>query len=205
MTGVQTCALPIYTLRLLSEWPWPIGFSIAIFLAIAAWWFYRRETRSLSSRNRWLLPLLRSVAIFLLMLTFLEPVIHHRVRQGNPGHVTFLIDGSQSMSILDDPKAINGARKSRFDRAVNLLLRNEQLSIEKLAEEFEVAIRRIDNGETSTLWESNAEQIAPLPESQMAWSPSEFASTSNLGDAIAESQQSQSGFAGTPEAGSRAA
>lgn len=179
------------SLRLLSDWPWPIGFSFAVVLGLAAWWLYRRETRSLSSRNRWLLPLLRSFAIFLLLLTFLEPVIHHRIRQGSPGSITFLIDGSQSMSLLDDPNAIEGNRKSRFDRAVNLLLRNEQLSMEKLAEEFEVTIRRLDDGQTSTLWESNTKQLAALPENSDEWSPSAWASTSALGDAIAQSQQAQ--------------
>ncbi len=187
------------SLRLLSDWPWLIGFSMAIVLAIAAWWLYRRETRSLSSHNRWLLPLLRSVAIFLLMLTFLEPVIHHRVRQGNPGHITFLIDGSQSMSVLDDPKPIEGVRKSRFERAVNLLLRNEQLSIEKLSEEFEVSIRRVDQGKVTTLWESNDEQVAVLPKSVLEWSPSALASTSALGDAIAQCQQSTSGSPSTTD------
>lgn len=181
------------SLRLLSDWPWPIGVLLAAVLAAIAWWIYRRETRAIASYNRWLLPWLRSVAIFLLMLTFLEPVIHHRVRQGNPGHVTFLIDGSQSMSILDDPKQTDGPRRSRFDRAVNLLLRNEQLSLEKLSEEFEVTIRRLDNGQTSTLWESNAEQVAKLPESPSDWSPAVLASSTGLGDAIAQSGRPQTG------------
>ncbi len=177
------------SLRILSDWPWPIGFSIAILLALAAWWLYRRETRSLSTRNRWLLPLLRSAAIFLLTLTFLEPVIHHRTKEGDPGTITFLIDGSQSMSILDDPKANNDERKSRFDRATNLLLRNEQLSIEKLSEEFELRVRRLDDGHTSTLWESSEEQASTVPESISAWTPTSLASTSAIGDAIADTQQ----------------
>ena len=188
------------SLRMLSDWPWPIGFLIAVVLAVVAWLIYRRETRTLSNHHRWLLPLLRSVAIFLLMLTFLEPVIHHRLREGNPGKITFLIDGSQSMSILDDPKATSGPRKSRFDRAVNLLLRNEQLSLEKLSEEFEVTIRRLDDNQTSTLWESNAEQVAVLPESPSEWSPAALASSSALGDAIAESSQAQPNETVTPDA-----
>jgi uncharacterized membrane protein len=188
------------SLRLLSDWPWPLGFSIALALALAAWWMYRRETQAIASYKRWLLPLLRSAAIFLLMLTFLEPVIHHRVRQGNPGRITFLIDGSQSMSVLDDPKVDDGPRKSRFNRAVNLLLRNEQLSIEKLSEEFEVTIRRIDDGQVSTLWESNAEQISSLPESPSDWSPAALASRSALGDALAQSGQAGASESGTSDA-----
>lgn len=180
------------SLRLLGDWPWPVGFAIAILLAGAAWWLYRRETRALSSRNRWLLPLLRSSAIFLLMLTFLEPVIHHRVRQGNPGRITFLVDGSQSMSFMDDPELLDQPRKSRFERATNLLLRNEELSIEKLCEEFEVTIKRLDNGHTSTLWESNAEHVNELPDSTTEWTPTTLANSSALGDALAESSQPMS-------------
>lgn len=167
--------------------------------ATIAWWLYRRETRSLSSRNSWLLPLLRSLAIFLLMLTFLEPVIHHRVRQGNPGRITFLIDGSKSMSILDDPQAAVGQPRARFDRAVNLLLRNEQLSIMKLSEEFAVNIGRIDDGRTTTLWESSDSQVPELPESPSVWSPASWSNTSALGDAIAESLQSLTTSDATPD------
>ncbi len=187
------------SLRLLSGWPWPVGLAIAMTFATIAWWLYRRETRSLSSRNSWLLPLLRSLAIFLLMLTFLEPVIHHRVRQGNPGRITFLIDGSKSMSILDDPQAAVGQPRARFDRALNLLLRNEQLSIMKLSEEFAVTIGRIDDGRTTTLWESSDSQVPELPESPSIWSPASWSNTSALGDAIAESLQSLTTSDATPD------
>ncbi len=187
------------SLRLLSGWPWPVGLAIAMTFATIAWWLYRRETRSLSSRNSWLLPLLRSLAIFLLMLTFLEPVIHHRVRQGNPGRITFLIDGSKSMSILDDPQAAVGQPRARFDRALNLLLRNEQLSIMKLSEEFAVTIGRIDDDRTTTLWESSDSQVPELPESPSVWSPASWSNTSALGDAIAESLQSLTTSDATPD------
>lgn len=187
------------SLRLLSGWPWPVGLAIAMTFATIAWWLYRRETRSLSSRNSWLLPLLRSLAIFLLMLTFLEPVIHHRVRQGNPGRITFLIDGSKSMSILDDPQAAVGQPRARFDRALNLLLRNEQLSIMKLSEEFAVNIGRIDDGRTTTLWESSDSQVPELPESPSLWSPASWSNTSALGDAIAESLQALTTSDATPD------
>jgi hypothetical protein len=198
------------SLRLLSDWPWPVGVSLALALALLAWWLYRREARLLASRNRWLLPLLRSVAILLLLLTFLEPVIHHRVREGNPGRITFLIDGSQSMTIPDDPQTVKGAPSGgsaksspasmRFDRAANLLLRNQQLSIEKLSEEFEVSIRRVDEGQTSTLWEANAEEVPELPDSSAGWTPAVWSNTSSLGDALKRSRESQSNLGANPDA-----
>lgn len=175
------------SLRLLNDFPWPLGLLIASLLAVAAWWLYRRETRSLTTSNRWLLPLLRAAAIFLLCITFLEPVIHHRVREGNPGQITFLIDGSQSMSVTDDPQAGESPR-SRYERAVQSLLRNDSLSLEKLAEEFEITIRRIDGNQSSVLWESNAAQTAELPNTSESWLPPTWSTTSSLGDAILQSQ-----------------
>jgi len=179
------------SIRLLGTWPWPLGFAIAIAVAAIAWWLYWRETRSLANANRWLLPLLRAAAIFLLLLTFLEPVIHHRVREGNPGRITFLIDGSQSMSVADDPEATAVAPRSRFERAANLLLRNEQLSLEKLAEEFEISIRRIENGQTLTVWESSTELAPELPETSQPWLPPSWSNTTALGEAILQSRSAQ--------------
>ena len=179
------------SLRLLGAWPWPLGLMIAAAVAFAAWWLYWRETKSLDSANRWLLPLLRSTAIFLLLLTFLEPVIHHRVREGNPGKITFLIDGSQSMSVADDPAAIAESPRSRYERAANLLLRNEQLSLEKLAEEFEISICRIEDGQSLAVWESSVEQSPQLPESIQSWLPPSWSKSSALGDAIQQSRTMQ--------------
>ncbi len=182
------------SLRLLGAWPWPIGVATAIAVAAIAWWLYWRETRSLASANRWLLPLLRATAIFLLLLTFLEPVIHHRIREGNPGRITFLIDGSQSMSVADDPEATAASPRSRFERAANLLLRNEQLSLEKLAEEFEISIRRIENGQTLAVWESSAEQSPVLPETSQPWLPPNWSTTTALGEAILQSRTGQPAY-----------
>ena len=176
------------SLRLLSDWPWPLGVLVAAALASLAGWFYWRETRSLTTANRWRLPLLRAAAIFLLAITFLEPVVHHRVREGNPGRITFLIDGSQSMSIADDPLSTDTAPRSRFDRATELLLRNESISLERLAEEFEISIHRIDETQTSVVWESNASESAKLPASSEEWLPKNWASTSALGDALLKSR-----------------
>ncbi len=176
--------------RLLSDWPWPVGLLVAAGFSLLAWWLYRRETRSLQSANRWLLPTLRAAAIFLLLLTFLEPVIHHRVREGNPGRITFLIDGSRSMSIADDPRTANESPRTRFERAAQLLLRNEKFSLEKLAEEFEISVRRMDNDQTQVVWESNARQSPELPASSEAWLPENWSNTSALGDAILSSQSS---------------
>ncbi len=180
------------SLRFLSGWPWPLGLFVAMALALLAWWLYRRETRELTSTLRWLLPLLRSTAIFLLLLTFLEPVVHHRFREGNPGKITFLIDGSESMSTLDDPRAAsttaNTTARTRYDRATDLLLRNEQISLQKLADEFEIAIKRMDDSQLTTLWQSAGSDDSPLPDSNAAWKPESWSQTSPLGNALVQAQ-----------------
>ena len=181
------------SLRFLSTWPWPLGVVIAATLAGIAWWLYRRETRHAALPVSWLLPLLRASAIFLLLMTFLEPVIHHRVRQGNPGQITFLIDASESMSVDDDPRPRSS--RSRFERAAELLLSGEHTSLETLAAEFEVSVKRLDNGQASTVWEATEDHVPELPHDPQAWQPPTWATTSALGDGlmnIAPPKQAQS-------------
>jgi hypothetical protein len=172
------------SLRFLSDWPWPLGITLAAGLALLAWWLYRRETRHTAGPVGWLLPLLRSLAIFLLLMTFLEPVIHHRIRQGEPGKITFLVDASESMTIADDPDA--SASRSRYRRAVDLLLSTDHSSLQQLAQEFEVTVKRMDGGgQASTLWEATAAHVPELTEDADWWLPASWGTTSPLGDVLA--------------------
>lgn len=89
-------------LRFLGDWSLWLAVVIALALAGAAWWFYRRETRSQEGRSRWLLPMLRSVVVFLLVLMLAGPVLHHRRTVGELARVLVLVDASKSMSVTDD-------------------------------------------------------------------------------------------------------
>ncbi len=173
------------SLRFLSDWPWQLGVSLAVAIAGVAWWLYRRETRGAGSPHSWLLPLLRALAIFLLLMTFLEPVIHHRIRQGEPGKITFLIDGSESMSVTDDPRPRSS--RTRFERAAELLLSTEHSSLTELANEFEVSVKRLGEGQVSTVWEATAEHVPDLTNDPTAWRPPAWAATSALGDGLSNS------------------
>ena len=73
--------------------PW-LGILLALGLAAAAWFLYRRETRDRPDRLRWLLPLLRSLAVFLIVLVLTGPVLHHEKVIRELGRLFVFIDGS---------------------------------------------------------------------------------------------------------------
>src|SRR5688500_13684354 len=77
------------------------GALLGLMIAALSWWLYWRESRGLHGVARWLLPTLRAAAILLSLLVLTAPVLHHRYREGEPGRLRFLIDGSRSMSISD--------------------------------------------------------------------------------------------------------
>jgi hypothetical protein len=99
-------------LHFTGEWSGWFGLMAALVLAYAAWRLYRRETRSLSGRLAWLLPLLRSSAVFLLVMMLTEPVFTYRVFVGQLARVILLVDGSESMSLTDEQ--MDPARKLVF-------------------------------------------------------------------------------------------
>ena len=81
--------------------PW-IGALLAVALAAGAWFLYRRETRDRADRLRWLLPTLRALAVFLIVLALTGPVLHHERVIRELGRLFVFIDGSGSMEVADD-------------------------------------------------------------------------------------------------------
>jgi uncharacterized membrane protein len=185
------------SLQWMNNWLAGAGLFVVTFVAALAWWYYHRESRSLASPYSWLLPTLKSLAILLLLLTFLEPVWHQRIQQGEPGSVTFLLDASQSMTIADAPGQIDGRgnrpTENRYQRAVKWLLRNEHFSLEELSQEFDVRVERIEGERTKLLWRSVAGQYSPLPASESAWSPDNWSNFSSLGGAVIQAHTDLSG------------
>ena len=87
------------------------GILLAAVLGTLVWLLYRREvSRGLQRPLSWLLPLLRTLAIILLLFTLTGPVLHHRDKIGQLGRVLLFIDGSKSMSV-DDAQMMPGPRK----------------------------------------------------------------------------------------------
>ena len=89
-------------LRFLGDWKLWAGLPVALLLAYAAWRLYRRETRARTDALRWLLPLLRALAVFFIVLMLTGPVLHHRKIIGQLARVILFVDSSQSMGITDE-------------------------------------------------------------------------------------------------------
>ena len=96
-----------------------VALVLALGLAAAAWFYYRREVRARTDAMRWLLPGLRSVAVFLLLLMLAGPVLHHRRTLGELARILVFVDASRSMGVSDDFMAL--PRKLDLARAYGWL------------------------------------------------------------------------------------
>ena len=81
--------------------PW-LGLFLALGLAAGAWFLYRRETRDRADKLSWLLPLLRSAAVFLIVLALTGPILHHEKVIRELGRLFVFVDGSESMQMVDE-------------------------------------------------------------------------------------------------------
>lgn len=105
-------------LHFTGEWSWWLGLGAALALAYAAWRLYRRETRPLGGKKAWLLPLLRTIAVFLLVMMLTEPVLNYRKFVGQLARIVLLVNGSESMSLTDEQ--MDPARKILVARVPTL-------------------------------------------------------------------------------------
>ena len=107
------------TLRFVGDWPWWAGMGGALVLGAVAWALYRREVSTLSWWLRGALPMLRAVAVGLMVLMLSGPVLHHRTVIGQLSRLLIFVDGSKSMD-LTDPEMDPG-RKVRILERLGLL------------------------------------------------------------------------------------
>lgn len=177
-------------LKLLSGWnPW-FFLVIAASLAICALWLYRRELRNLGlGITAWILPTLRALAIFLIVLTLAEPAIERRHREGEPGHVHVLIDGSNSMSINDSSSEANTNARNRFQRAVDSLVTPDSGLIDQLSDQFDISIWRLDPEGNALLWKTSLASSEDASVSSPTWQPNEFGPQTALGDGLSQLSQ----------------
>jgi uncharacterized membrane protein len=75
---------------------------IGLLLATGAWFLYWRETRKRVDRLRWLLPTLRAIAVFFIVLMLTGPVLHHRKVVGDLARILLFVDASESMKVTDE-------------------------------------------------------------------------------------------------------
>ena len=92
----------------------------------AAWWLYRMETRKESSPPLdKVLPLLRAVAVALIVMTLAGPTLRNVSEKGERGRVLVFLDGSESMSIRD--KHMSPGRKLLLAERHGWLPKDQQL------------------------------------------------------------------------------
>jgi von Willebrand factor type A domain len=180
----------MFTVKLLAGWnPWSY-LLIAAGLAGFAWVLYRRELRSLGlGAPQWIIPLLRALAIFLIVLTLAEPAIESRQREGEPGHVHFLLDGSTSMSIsdqLDSGKLNSQQSANRLGRAVAGLITPTSGVCDQVAGEFDISIWRADAADNVLLWQSSLDPSSEVPRDNQKWTPNQWSPSTAIGDRLSE-------------------
>lgn len=82
----------------------PNAFWVLLLAAAAAgamWLLYRRGSPQLRRPYVWLLPLLRSTAVFLLVFTLAEPMLRRNVEHEILSKLRFVVDESTSMRVTD--------------------------------------------------------------------------------------------------------
>jgi uncharacterized membrane protein len=90
------------SLQFTGDWnPW-LGIFVGLVLAVAAWFLYRRETYRRGDARRWILPTLRAVAVFLVVLVLTGPVLHHEKIIRELGRLFVFVDASKSMELTDE-------------------------------------------------------------------------------------------------------
>ena len=88
-------------MRFIGDWGIGMGIVLGLVLAGAVWWLYQPDVRNRKPWVRRLLPALRALAVFLLVLIFTGPVLHTRKVVGQLSRLFVFVDVSQSMGVKD--------------------------------------------------------------------------------------------------------
>ncbi len=109
-------------IRFSGHWPWwlILAAGIAGSLIISRW--YWRESCHLQTPMRWLLPLLRGLAFFLIFFMLAGPTLYHQHIQGELSRIRVLLDVSKSMSTIDDKRE----GRTRLESSLYWLIGNDK-------------------------------------------------------------------------------
>ncbi|MGK0200351.1 MAG: hypothetical protein ACI91J_003641, partial [Yoonia sp.] len=89
-------------LLFVGEWTWWTSAGLGLALGLVAWLIYFNELRRRSGHHRILLPTLRAVAIFWVVMMLSGAVHNRRWSVGDVARVMVFVDGSGSMQLKDD-------------------------------------------------------------------------------------------------------
>jgi hypothetical protein len=141
------------TLRFTGGYPPLPVIALAFGLSVAMWFLYRRESRFTGSLLAKVPALLRSLAVFILVLALAGPVLRHVTTLRQLGRVIIAVDSSASMQLTDEAAEKSATTtKSRFQRAEDLLLKGTLPLLKKLAETQDVELVALRGNSTQRLW-----------------------------------------------------
>lgn len=170
---------------------------IAVAIATAVGLYYSRETRPLAMPYRWLLPILRGLAIVLVLFMLAGPTIEFRRERGNVAVVNVFVDASESMKFADasagDAQAaglpVEGAASqdpTRLDRAAALLLGGKGSPgwLESVKDTHRVKLFLLGGDSAAQIYDSASPEPPP---SSIAVGDSQLdVSRTNLSDSISD-------------------
>ncbi len=142
------------TLRFTGDWPAVPVFAVAVVLAGLMLLLYRREIRTQPTKLSWLPAILRSLAVFILVLALAGPVLRHVTTQRQLGRVIIATDASASMKLTDESKdtADTRGKQTRWQRAQKVLLEGAQPLLKKIAETQDVELTVLRGGMVQRVW-----------------------------------------------------
>ena len=152
--------------------PWLV-LLVALALALLMALLYRREIRRNPVPLGWLLVLLRSLAVFIAVLTFAGPVLRHTTIHRQLTRVVLALDASSSMRLTDDqPQASNNPQsaipnpQSRWDRLQSLLFSGTTPLLPALVAEHDVELVALRGSSSQRLWwrrQNGQDTSGPIP------------------------------------------
>ena len=172
---------------------WPAGWlaALAAGLALLAFELYRRQLGGRAALTAvWGLAGLRSLSVFIVVMTLAEPVLVTQSRSDRLTRLTFLIDASASMAQapyvlgLAPSMSANPPQPHRFERGVQLLCGSGGW-LQTLSDRFELRVIRLDGPAETLLWDDRQSPPLDAPLLRQSWTPREWASTTALGEGLA--------------------
>jgi hypothetical protein len=141
-------------LRFNGDWPLLPVAGVAFGLAVLMYLLYRREIQMRPDPWVRLPAVMRSLAVFLIVMALSGPVLRHVTTTRQLGRVVIAVDASSSMKLTDqlDAKPAGAQVKSRFQRAQDLLFTGTKPLVKTLADTSDVELIALRGPSIQRLW-----------------------------------------------------
>ncbi|MDB6137345.1 MAG: hypothetical protein JWO94_417 [Verrucomicrobiaceae bacterium] len=138
------------TLRFTGDWPLLPVIGVALGLSLIMYWLYQRESRGRAG-SLWLPAMLRSVAVFVIVMALSGPVVRHVTTLRQLGRVVIALDASTSMKLTDDPVG-RPPTTTRWQRMQDILFKGNAPLLRKLSEASDVELVALRGSAVQRLW-----------------------------------------------------